>query len=143
MPALVLWSCVPLLLSAPSLCLCWAVLEICLYSHFKGVLAGFPCWMYVCIACVLCVACVAFVCVRCLAALWLDACLLLFSSSLPSFLSLLPCLSAFRLSSSVCPLCLPCLFLCLCGLYYFLFPFRLYRQNERARRVGASSLRVL
>ena len=27
-------------------------------------LAGFPCWMYICIACVLCVACGAFVCVN-------------------------------------------------------------------------------
>ena len=61
--ALILWWRVPLLLSALSLCLCWVVLEICLYSHFKGVLAGFPCWMWVCIASMLCVACGAFVCV--------------------------------------------------------------------------------
>ena len=37
MPALVLWSCVPLLLSALSLCLWCIALEICLYSRFKGV----------------------------------------------------------------------------------------------------------
>ena len=40
--ALVLWSCVPLLLSALSLCLWCIVLEICLYSRFKGVFRGFP-----------------------------------------------------------------------------------------------------
>ena len=36
-PALVLVSRVPLLLSALSLCLWCAALEICLYSHFEGV----------------------------------------------------------------------------------------------------------
>ena len=36
-PALVLLSCVPLLLSALSLCPWCVALEICLYSHFKGV----------------------------------------------------------------------------------------------------------
>ena len=40
--ALVLLSCVPLLLSALSLCLWCIALEICLYSRFKGVFGGFP-----------------------------------------------------------------------------------------------------
>ena len=53
-----------LLLSSFSLCLWCVGFEICLYSHFEGVLEGFPCWMYACIARVLCVACGAFVCVR-------------------------------------------------------------------------------
>ena len=40
--ALVLWSCVPLLLSSLSLCSWCVSLEICLYSRFKGVFSGFP-----------------------------------------------------------------------------------------------------
>ena len=32
-----------------------------LFRVFRAFLAGFPCWMWVCIACVLCVACGAFV----------------------------------------------------------------------------------
>ena len=40
MPALVLVSCVPLLLSALSLCLWWVVLETCLYSRFNGVFSA-------------------------------------------------------------------------------------------------------
>ena len=40
--ALVLWSCVPLLLSALSLCPWCVALEICLYSRFEGVFRGFP-----------------------------------------------------------------------------------------------------
>ena len=48
--ALVLWSCVPLLLSALSLCLWWVVLEICLYSRFKVVFSGFP-LLDVCLYC--------------------------------------------------------------------------------------------
>ena len=63
-PALVLWSCVPLLLSALSLCLWCAGFEICLYSYFEGVLARFMVLVWVCVVLVLCVACVAFVCVR-------------------------------------------------------------------------------
>ena len=39
-PALVLWSCVPLLLSALSLCPRCVALEICLYSRFKGVFSA-------------------------------------------------------------------------------------------------------
>ena len=34
-----------------------------LFRILRAFLAGFPCWMWVCIACVLCVACGAFVCV--------------------------------------------------------------------------------
>ena len=40
MPALVLWSCVPCLLSALSLCLWCIMLEICLVSRFKGVFSA-------------------------------------------------------------------------------------------------------
>ena len=39
-------------------------LNMPLFAILRGFLAGFPCWMWVCIACVLCVACVAFVCVN-------------------------------------------------------------------------------
>ena len=48
--SLVLWSCVPLFLSVLLLCLCWVVLEICLYSRFKGVFGGFP-LLDVCLYC--------------------------------------------------------------------------------------------
>ena len=67
------------------------------------------------------------------------------------FLSLLLLLSRFLLSllvllSSACPLLvlLPSLFV-LVSLWVFVFSFSLtdYTQKERARRVGASSLRVL
>ena len=54
--ALVLLSCVPLLLSALSFCSRCVPLEICLYSHFKGVLAWFGVVVWVCVVCVLCVA---------------------------------------------------------------------------------------
>ena len=63
MLALVLWWCVPCLLSALLLCLRCYALEICLISHFKGVLAGFSYSVWVCLALVVCVACGAFVCV--------------------------------------------------------------------------------
>ena len=44
-----------------------------------------------------------------------------------------PCLSAFRLSSSICPLCLPCLFLCPCGFCRcFLFPCGIYAKRKGA-----------
>ena len=50
-----LWSSGPLvvcslLLSALSLCPCWVVLEICLYSRFEGVFRGFP-LLDVCLYC--------------------------------------------------------------------------------------------
>ena len=50
-----------LFLSSFSLCLWCVVLEYALISRFKGVLEGFPCWMWVCVVLVICVACVAFV----------------------------------------------------------------------------------
>ena len=37
--------------------------NMALFRVFRGILRGFSCWMWVCIACVLCVACGAFVCV--------------------------------------------------------------------------------
>ena len=40
-PALVLWSCVPLLSSSFSLCSWCVVLEYALISRFKGVFSGF------------------------------------------------------------------------------------------------------
>ena len=148
--ALVLWSCVPLLLSAPSLCLCWAVLEICLYSRFNGVFSGFP------------LLDVGLYCLRALRGLWgfcvrewlggymiwcvfapvLFFCLLFYSFALGFIL--LPCLSAFRLSSSVCPLCLPCLFLCPCGsCRCFFFPFGLYAKRKGAKVLPVASSLVL
>ena len=61
--ALVLWSCVPSLLSVLSLCLWCVACKYAFVSHFKGVLTGFVVLMWVCIVRVLCVACGAFVCV--------------------------------------------------------------------------------
>ena len=58
--------------------------------------------------------------------------------------------SVFALLLSFCPcvsvsalLCLPSCLVFVGVLLGFLFPFRMYRQKERARRVGASSLGVL
>ena len=56
--ALVLWSCVPLLLPALLLCARCVALEICLYSRFKGVFSGF--WG----------ACVGLYCFDALRGLW-------------------------------------------------------------------------
>ena len=61
--ALVLLSCVPLVLSALSLCLWCVVFEYGPISRFKGVFSGFWAFRVGLVACVLCVACGAFVCV--------------------------------------------------------------------------------
>ena len=139
-----------LLLSALSLCLWCIVFEYALISRFKGVFSGFP-LLDVCLYCSRALRGLWGFCVREWLGGFMSCCV--FSSFYPficlSFclfalgFILLPCLSAFRLSSSICPLCLPCLFLCPCGLLLFLFPLRMNRQKERARRVGASSLVLL
>ena len=61
--ALALVSCVPLLLSALSLCPWCVAHKYDSISHFDGVFSGFGVVVWVCIVRVLCVACVAFVCV--------------------------------------------------------------------------------
>ena len=111
----------PLVLVAFLLCLWCVALEMCLYSHFKGVFSGV--WG----------VCVGLCCLRALRGLWgfcvrewlggfMACCVFapLLSSLLSSFLSFcscFPCLSS-------CPLCLPCLFLCPCGFCRcFFFPY--------------------
>lgn len=136
MLAQVLWWCVPCILVAFLLC-SWCV--ACKYgsiSRFKGVLAGFVGFVWVCVAWVLCVACVAFVCVRCLAVLGLVACLpcflsfrFLLLSSCPAFASSpawLPALPAFLLFGFVA--CSGFLF----GGCCFLFPYGLYAKRKGA-----------
>lgn len=59
--ALVLWWCVPSLLSALLLCACRVACKCGSISRFKGVFRGFVGFVWVCVACVLCVACGAFV----------------------------------------------------------------------------------
>ena len=128
----------PLLLSALSLCLWCVVFEYGLISRFNGVFRGF--WAFR----------VGLSCLGALRGLWgfctrvelggLKACGV-FSSVfilLPS--AFLLCLSsgALPLLSSACPLA--CL-VCSCVLV-FSFSLSDYTQKERARRVGASSLRV-
>ena len=127
-----LWWCVPSF--RPLSCFAPDVLglNMPLFAILRGFLAGFPCWMWVCIASMLCVACGAFVRVRCLAVLGLVACFtfrfLLFSSC-PLFFSfrpalvLLPCLASALV-----------LWVCLCCGCWLSFPFgRLQIQKEGAR----------
>ena len=61
--ALVLWSCVPSFCPLSRFVLGALPLKYAFIRILRAFLAGFPCWMYICIACVLCVACGAFVCV--------------------------------------------------------------------------------
>ena len=123
----------PLLLSALSLCPCWVVLGICLYSHFKGVFRGFP------------LLDVGLYCSGALRGLWgfcvrewlggLKACgvfafLFILFVLLLSFSCFVAAFMLFVLSFPACPLALSFLL----SLWVLLFPFRMYRQNERAQR---------
>ena len=62
--ALVLWSCVPSFCPLSRFVFGALPLKYAFIRVLRGFLAGFPCWMYVCVARVLCVACGAFVCVN-------------------------------------------------------------------------------
>ena len=125
----------PLLLSALSVCPCWVVLEICLYSHFKGVFSGFP------------LLDVYLYCLRALRGLWgfcvrerlggLKACCVFASLFvlLPFFFCSCVCLllcwlSFFALVVFLCSLALS-LWLFGCGCC-FLFPFGLYAKRKGA-----------
>ena len=126
--ALVLWSCVPLLLSALSLCSWCVVLEYALISRFKGVFRGF------------CGACVGLCCSGALRGLWgfctrerlggLKACCVF----APVFLLLLLCLPPFMLVVLLCSGCLSlssCIvFVALWVWLLFPFPFRTTRKKK-------------
>ena len=139
MPALVLWSCVPCLLSALSLCLWCVMLEYGSISHFKGVLA----WFLLFRVGLCCLGALRGLCGFCVRE-WLGgfgACGV-FASILFYFLSFCSCF--YLVSSFPCLPSCPLLVLFLCGL---LFPFPL--RTICAKRKGAkvlplvSSLRVL
>ena len=132
------------LLSALSLCLWCIACEYAFICVFKAVLAGFGrfVWVYV----VLCFAWLVWLLYACGVRRFkglLRVCLY-FSASLPFFLSLyllfvlhLVCfvLVVFCLSSCI-------VFVALWVLVVVSFSLTDYTQKERARRVGASSLRV-
>ena len=118
------------LLSALLLCVWCIVLEICLYSHFKGVLEGFwGCYVGLCW-------------VGALRGLWgfctrvelggLKACGV-FAPLLPLFC---PLSCPFAPAFLACPLVLlsslPALFVLVS--LWFLFPLRMNKQKERAQR---------
>ena len=146
--ALALWSCVPCLLSSLLLYDCRVACKYGSISRFKAFLEGFMGFAWVCVVLVL---------------LWLVwllcACgvrrirglrrICLRFVLLPLFLSFCPLLFFFAYLLGLCLCCprlvlLPALFV-LVSLWVFVFSFSLsdYTQKERARRVGASSLRVL
>lgn len=141
--ALVLWWCVPCLLSSPLLCLWCIALEYGFISRFKGGFRGFyGADVYLC----------GF---GALLGLWGFCTREVFGGYMAcgvfapifSFFHLLRLSSgALPLLSSACPLgCLDSalgLVISLCGLL-FLFPLRMYAQKERAQSVFASSLVLL
>ena len=143
--ALVLWSCVPSFCPLSRFVFGVSRANMVLFRVLRAFLARFGVVVWVCVACVLCVACVAlYACgVRRIKGLW-RVCLY-FSSSLPSFSSLY-LLFVLHLVSFV--LVVFCLSFCLVLFVFVVFvvvSFSLsdYTQKERARRVGASSPRVL
>ena len=112
-----------------------------LFRVFRGFLGGFMGFVWVCVVLVLCVACVGF-CVREVFG-GFKAC----GVFAPVFI-LLPfsfCLSFYLFAPAFCPfvlLCSGCLSLSSCIVFVVSFSLSDYTQKERARRVGASSLRV-
>ena len=134
--ALVLWWCVPSLLSALSLCLWHIMLEYGYVSRFKGVFSV----VWGC-----CVGLLGFGALRGLCGFCarvelggLKACcvfasvFLLLSLCLLSFYALCLSSGALSLLSSACPLaCLVC-FCGLVGFCYFFFPYGLYAKRKGA-----------
>ena len=152
--ALVLWWCVPCLLSALLHCACRVACKYGSISRFKGVLRGF----YGADVCLygfgflrglwgFCArvelgglkACGVFASILSSFVLYLVLYFVLLLLCLPFFLSSLLLLLSLFLLSSACPLgCLASdlgLVFSLCGLLLFLFPLRMYAQKERAQSV--------
>ena len=145
-PALVLWSCVPSFCPLSRFVFGALSLNMVLFRVFRAFLAGFGRFVWVYVACVLCVACVALYACGVRRIRGLRRVCLNLSLYLPFFLSLY-LLFVLRLVCFV--LVVFCLSFCLVLFVLvslwslcFLFPLRTIRKKERARRVGASSLRV-
>ena len=68
---------------------------------------------------------------------------LLLSLCLLSFYAFCLSSGALALLSSACPLYLFCLFLCACGVLYFLFPFRHMRKKKGRKVLSLASSLVL
>ena len=148
MPALILWSCAPCLLSAFLFCACRVACKYASISRFKGVFSGF---YGVCVG--LCgLRALRGLCGFCarvelggLKACGVFASVFLHLSSAFLVFALFLCSSPIFWGFVFVVLCLSScivfvgLWVCCC----FLFPFGLYAQKERARRVGASPLVLL
>ena len=142
MPARVLWSCAPAFLSALSLCSRCVACKICLISRFKGVFRAF-CGVRVGLCCLGALRGLCGFCARVelggLKDCGVFASAFIFSSSAfilssSAFHLLRLSSGALSLLSSACPVCLFCLFLCLCGSLCFLFPLR-YMHKKKGRKV--------
>ena len=136
-PAPSLWVCsVPFSLPLPSFLLClWCIaFEYGFISRFKGVLEGFGAFWGVrgCLCCLGALRGLWGFCVRerlggfmsCGVFAFL---FVLFAPAFISFPAFLACPLVLCLSS-----CLPCLFLCHCGVCVFFFPFGLYAKRKGA-----------
>ena len=134
--ALVLWSCVPSFCPLSRFVFGVLSLNMVLFRVFRGFLARFRGFVWVCVILVRCVACVAlYACgvrrIKGLLRVCLPFILLPFSFCL-SF-HLFTCFLSFALSalfwlSFACPLVLSCLFLW--SLLLFPFPFRTMRKKK-------------
>ena len=129
--ALVLWWCAPRLLPACLLCACRVACEYGSISRFKGVLRGF----YGADVCLYGFGVLLGLCGFCAREVFggLEACgvfaflFVLFAPAFISFPAFLACPLVLCLSS-----CLPCLFLCHCGVCVFFFPFGLCAKRKGA-----------